>query len=199
MFLTKSEILRARDAGEIHIEPFHPKHLSPNSIDVTLHPKLVVYDLGDKGYLDMKMDNKSDEIFIPEEGFVLQPNVLYIGMTNECATSHRYIPMFEGRSSIGRLGINTHITAGFGDLGWGYEKDVSGNIICHKPTWTLEICVVHPVKVYPNVRIGQVYFVEPKGEIEWYSGKYSKQKSPQPSKSYADFPLPSSDQEHIVA
>jgi dCTP deaminase len=43
-------------------------------------------------------------------------------MTNESAISHRYIPMFEGRSSIGRLGINTHITAGFGDVGWGFEK-----------------------------------------------------------------------------
>ena len=186
MFLTRSEIKKAVDANEIHISPFKPEHLSPNSIDVTLCKKLLVYDLGETGFLDMKSENPTREILIPEEGYVLQPNTLYIGSTNETATSHTYIPMFEGRSSIGRLGINTHITAGFGDIGWGYQKNEQG-LECLFPTWTLEICVVHPVKVYPDIRIGQVYFVEPKGDVEYYSGKYSAQKDPQPSKSWLDF------------
>lgn len=191
MFLTGSAIKQALTEGEIHIKPFTEKHLSPNSIDVTLNHKLLSYNL-ENGYLDMKRDNPTQQIIIPPEGFILQPNVLYIGSTNETATSHKYIPMFEGRSSIGRLGINTHITAGFGDVGWGYQLDEHADkgqpdVKCLYPTWTLEICVVHPVKVYPDVRIGQVYFVEPKGDIEFYKGKYSSQQSPQASKSYLDF------------
>ena len=88
---------------------------------------------------------------------------------------------------MGRLGINTHITAGFGDVGWGFEKREDGTIQCHYPTWTLEITVVHPVRIYPNIRIGQVYFVEPKGEIEWYTGKYASQRKPQASRAHLDF------------
>ena len=186
MFLTRNEIKKAQQNGDVTIRPFVEKHISPNSIDVTLNNTLLVYDFSNTGCLDMKKDNATQSIVIPEEGYVLEPGILYIGMTNETATSHKYIPMFEGRSSIGRLGINTHITAGFGDVGWGFEmKD--GELICHYPTWTLEINVVHPVRVYPDVRIGQVYFVEPKGDVEFYSGKYSSQHTPQPSRSYIDF------------
>jgi len=186
MFLTRSAIKEALEKEELHISPFIEKNLSPNSYDVCLSNKLLTYDYSEKGYLDLKADNPVREITIPEEGFILQPNTLYIGSSVETATSHRYIPMFEGRSSIGRLGINTHITAGFGDLGWGYKME-NGKPECLYPTWTLEICVVHPVKVYPFIRIGQVYFVEPKGDIELYSGKYSAQKSPQPSRAWMDF------------
>lgn len=187
MFLTRQAIQEAVAAGDIVISPFNEKNLSPNSIDVTLNKNLLIYTLED-GVLDIKKANPTKQIEIPEEGLVLEPGTLYIGMTNETAISHRYIPMFEGRSSIGRLGINTHITAGFGDIGWGFERDKDGNTVCHYPTWTLEIAVVHPVRVYPNVRIGQVYFVEPKGNIEWYTGKYGKQRMPQASCSYKDFP-----------
>jgi dCTP deaminase len=95
--------------------------------------------------------------------------------------------MFEGRSSIGRLGINTHITAGFGDVGWGYVPGPSGQLECRFPTWTLEIEVVHPIRIYPNVRIGQVYFMKPEGELRFYKGKYSLQKTPQASQLYRDF------------
>jgi dCTP deaminase len=95
--------------------------------------------------------------------------------------------MFEGRSSIGRLGINTHITAGFGDVGWGYLPDEKGNPVCQFPTWTLEIEVVHPIRVYPDVRIGQVYFMRPEGEITFYKGKYTKQREPQASRLFQDF------------
>lgn len=185
MFLTRQAIREAVQTGDIVIRPFTEAHLSPNSYDVTLNSKLLVYDTDEP--LDVKKPTGTREIIIPEEGYILQPGVLYIGMTNECATSPRYIPMFEGRSSMGRLGINTHITAGFGDVGWGFERDAEGNVICHHPTWTLEIAVVHPVRIYPNIRVGQVYFVEPKGEVEWYTGKYGKQQAPTPSNSFRDF------------
>lgn len=187
MFLTGSEIQKAREAGDIHISPFNPQHLSPNSYDVTLHETLLVYDLTQSDHLDLKRENPTLSFTIPSHGFILQPGMLYIGMTNESAISKSYIPMFEGRSSMGRLGINTHITAGFGDIGWGYERLPDGSEVCHSPTWTLEIAVVHPVKIYPNIRIGQVFFVQPKGDIQWYQGKYTRQKKPQASCSWQDF------------
>jgi dCTP deaminase len=213
MFLTKKAIERAVNFEEIHLRQ-HNSTLSqdfkigPNSVDVTLAPKLIVYD---EPVLDMRNKPKTREIIIPEEGLLLTPGVLYIGATNETATSHRFVPMFEGRSSIGRLGIHTHITAGFGDIGWGYEITTTwdkhkNTFLRHEqrqngpvveveryyfeplyPTWTLEIAVVQPVIVYPNVRIGQVYFVEPSGQITHYEGKYSTQRDPQPSLLHKDF------------
>lgn len=187
MILTGPEIQRQIEAGEIHIEPYQPAHLGPNSYDVTLNPVLLVYDLAPGGSLDMKRNNPTRELAIPEGGLVLEPGTLYIGCTNETATSKRFVPMFEGRSSIGRLGINTHITAGFGDVGWGYLPDEKGELICQYPTWTLEIEVVHPIRVYPGVRIGQVYFMTPDGELRFYKGKYSSQHTPQASQLYKDF------------
>ena len=187
MFLTGTAIKEAVKSGEIVISPFNEKNLSPNSYDVTLSPQILVYNLTESGYLDMRKDNPTLEFTIPEEGLIMQPGILYIGMTNETAVSRHYIPKLEGRSSVARLGINTHITAGFGEDGWGFEKLPDGSIICHKPTWTLEISVVHPVRIYPNIRIGQVYFVQPKGDIKLYSGKYIRQRNPQASKIWQDF------------
>jgi dCTP deaminase len=191
MVLTGLEIVRQMELENIHISPFIPANLGPNSYDVSLHPKLLVYDLPADSVLDMKAENKTRSITIPEAGLVLQPGILYLGCSNETATSHRFVPMFEGRSSIGRLGINTHITAGFGDVGWGYLKNGDGKLTCQYPTWTLEIEVVHPIRVYPNVRIGQVYFMMPEGEITYYKGKYTQQKEPQASKLFQDFGKPS--------
>ena len=187
MVLTGKEILKQMEAGNIHISPFLPANLGPNSYDVSLSPKLLVYDLGEQGFLDMKKNNPTHGLSIPAEGLILQPGMLYLGCSDETATSHRYVPMFEGRSSIGRLGINTHITAGFGDVGWGYLPDEKGNPVCQFPTWTLEIEVVHPIRVYPHVRIGQVYFMTPEGEITHYKGKYTKQREPQASQLYKDW------------
>jgi dCTP deaminase len=187
MVLTGKEILKQMDLGTIHIAPFIPANLGPNSYDVSLNRKLLVYDLAPGVVLDMKLDNPTRSLVIPEAGMVLEPGMLYLGCSNETATSNRFVPMFEGRSSIGRLGINTHITAGFGDVGWGYLPDENGNPICQFPTWTLEIEVVHPIRVYPDVRIGQVYFMRPEGEITFYKGKYTKQREPQASRLYQDF------------
>jgi dCTP deaminase len=187
MVLTGPEILKQMALGTIHIAPFQPAHLGPNSYDVTLNSKLLVYELAPGEALDMKKNNPTQGIEIPAEGLVLQPGRLYIGCSNETATSRRFVPMFEGRSSIGRLGINTHITAGFGDVGWGYIPDENGQLQCQYPTWTLEIEVVHPIRVYPNVRLGQVYFMTPDGELSFYKGKYSQQREPQASQLYKDF------------
>ena len=113
--------------------------------------------------LDMHKENETIEFEIPEEGFVLQPGVLYIGRTVERTCTDKYIPMINGRSSGGRLGISIHICAGFGDIGFD-------------GTWTLEITCVEPVRIYPNSEIAQVCFFKPYGKVkDLYRGRYYQQ------------------------
>lgn len=178
--LLKDEIIKGYNNKTIHIKPFKLAHVGPNSYDVTISPILKIYDFsGDSGtkYLDFRKPNPTKEIIIPPTGYVLQPNILYLGSTNEEAGSSHFIPMYEGRSSLARLGLQSHISAGFGDIGF-------------QSNWTLELQVVHPVKIYPNIRIGQVYFHRANQDFNnpenWYNGKYKSQKKPQESKSFLD-------------
>lgn len=186
MILTGLEIKKQRELNNINIYPYNETNLGPNSYDVTLHQTLVTYDVPSIGYLDMKAINKTNSINIPPEGVVLWPGKLYLGSTVESAISHKYVPLLEGRSSIGRLGIKTHITAGFGDIGWGYDI-TPDKIVCNNARWTLELEVAHPIRIYAGVKIAQVYFLVPKGKITHYKGKYSQQKDATPSKLYEDF------------
>lgn len=123
----------------------------------------------------MKKPNETKEIIISEEGFKLEPNQLYLGRTLEYTSTKKFVPMIEGRSSIGRLGIFIHITAGFGDVGFsGY--------------WTLEIFCIKPIIIYPNVEIAQLYYHTIDGDYEEYnSGKYQNNTDIQPSMLYKDF------------
>ena len=157
---------------EIIIEPFSERQLNPNSYNLRLCNELLVYN---NDVLDMKKSNKYSKIFIPEEGLCLSPNKLYLGRTMEYTKTENYVPMLEGRSSIGRLGMFIHITAGFGDVGFaGY--------------WTLEIYCIHPVKIYPGVEICQIYYHGIEGGYEKYkSGKYQNNSGIQPSLLYKDF------------
>lgn len=188
--LTKSEILKQLDAGRIVIDPFEPKHLGPNSYDVTLAPIIREYSSicnGDP--FDPKKENEMMDVPMGDgKRWCLLPGILYLGSTNESVVSTHYIPTLHGISSLARLGIKIHETAGFGDLGWGFVKDEAGRLVCTKPTWTLEITVVHETYLYPNMRIGQIAFDPAHGEIEHlYDGKYNYQQSPQASLSYKDF------------
>lgn len=171
MILSGKEI-KNKIGKEIIIEPFSEKQLNPNSYNLRLHNELLVYE---ESILDMKKPNKTSKIIIPEEGMVLEPNRLYLGRTVEYTGTDKYVPMLEGRSSIGRLGLFIHVTAGFGDVGFsGY--------------WTLEIFCVQPVKVYPNVELCQIYYHSIEGEYDKYnSGKYQNNKGVQPSLLYKDF------------
>ena len=95
--------------------------------------------------LDMRQVNRVRRLKIPESGLVLNPNQLYLGRTVERTETHDLVPMIEGRSSIGRLGLFVHVTAGFGDVGF-------------KGFWTLEMFAVQPVKIYPGVQICQIFY-----------------------------------------
>ena len=157
---------------EIIIEPYDKNRINPNSYNLSLSNELLVYD---NDLLDMKKENKASKIVIPEDGLILEPNKLYLGRTNEFTKTDKFVPMLEGRSSTGRLGLYIHVTAGFGDIGFaGY--------------WTLEIFCVQPIKIYPNVEICQIYFHDIHGDYDLYSsGKYQNNTGIQPSLMFKDF------------
>lgn len=171
MILSGLEI-KNKIGKEIHIEPFEESRLNPNSYNLRLHNELLVYDTD---VLDMKQENPTKKVIIPKEGLLLEPGKLYLGRTIEHTKTDTYVPMLEGRSSIGRLGLFIHVTAGFGDVGF------SG-------FWTLEIFCVQPIRIYPEVEICQIYYHSIDGEYEKYSsGKYQNNNCVQPSMLYKDF------------
>jgi dCTP deaminase len=148
MILTDSAILMAMEAKDIVIEPFLRECLGSNSYDVHLSRFLAVYN---KPFLDAKEHNKVTHFEIPTEGYVLEPGVLYLGSTQEYTESHKHVPFLDGKSSVGRLGIDIHATAGNGDIGF-----------CNH--WTLELSVTLPVRVYEGMPIGQLIFHSVTGE-----------------------------------
>ncbi|MEG2295345.1 MAG: dCTP deaminase [Oscillospiraceae bacterium] len=172
MILSGKEIEKQREKGNISITPFEPTLMNPNSYNLRLHNELLVYD---DAILDMKLHNKATKIIIPEEGLVLDPGKLYLGRTFEHTSTQSFVPMLEGRSSVGRLGLYIHVTAGFGDVGFhGF--------------WTLEIHCVQPIKIYPMIEICQIYYHAIQGEYEKYkSEKYQNNKEIQVSMLYKDF------------
>jgi len=150
MILTDKEILANIANGRIVIEPFRRESLGSNSYDVHLGKTLAMYQDHE---LDAKAHNHITYFDIPDEGIVLQPHSFYLGVTQEYTETLAHVPFLEGKSSIGRLGIDIHATAGKGDIGF-----------CN--CWTLEISVKQPVKVYAGMPIGQLIYFEIKGEIE---------------------------------
>ena len=157
--------------GKIVIEPFDRTKLNPNSYNLSLHNELVVYE---EVVLDMRKPSRMRRLLIPEDGLVLAPNQLYLGRTVERTETHELVPMIEGRSSIGRLGLFVHITAGFGDVGF-------------KGYWTLEMFAVQPIRIYPWVSICQIFYHEISGDItEYASGKYQNNRDIQPSLLYRE-------------
>jgi dCTP deaminase len=170
MILTGEEI-HSQLGKNILIDPFEPSRLNPNSYNLTLHHELLTYE---EVVLDMKKPNRTRRMVIPEEGLVLSPNQLYLGRTVEMTETHNLVPMIEGRSSIGRLGLFVHVTAGFGDVGFrGY--------------WTLEMFAVQPVKIYPGVEICQIFYHQLTGDIrEYVSDKYQNNHDIQPSLLYKE-------------
>jgi len=172
MILSGPEIKRNIDLEKIKITPYNDKSLNPNSYNLHLHNKLLTYT---QSPLDMKKDNPTKELIIPEDGLLLETGKLYLGRTLEYTETNGFVPMLEGRSSVGRLGLFVHVTAGFGDNGFcGY--------------WTLEIQCIQPIIIYPFVSICQIFYHKVEGEkVEYKSGKYQKNNGIQSSRMFMDF------------
>ena len=147
--------MKEMEKGRIVIEPFNRDFLGTNSYDVHLGKYLATYK---DRVLDARLHNEIEVFEIPKEGFILQNDTLYLGVTLEYTETHDHVPFLEGKSSVGRLGIDIHATAGKGDIGF-----------CN--SWTLEISVKQPVRVYEGMPIGQLIYFQPDGEVERYYNK----------------------------
>jgi dCTP deaminase len=179
MILSGAEI-KKRMGDDIRVEPYNESHINTNSYDLTLHNELLVYE---EVVLDLKEPNRHRTIEIPASGLVLSPNQIYLGRTAEHTETHNLVPMVEGRSSLGRLGLFVHATAGFGDSGF-------------KGFWTLEMFAVQPIRIYPGIQICQIIYHTLQGEVtEYASEKYQNNRGIQPSLLYREFGRTEDDQQ----
>lgn len=199
--LSGPEIVDCVTVGTIVITPFDLRRVNSNSYNLRLGRQLTVYrkgiehhhDIGnyfrDRGTvtagkwpkppflpepLDMAKPEEHVTFEIPEDGFVLYPGVLYLASTMEYTETPQHVPTIEGRSSVGRLGLTTHVTAGFGDQGF-------------KGTWTLELAVVQPLRIYAGVEVCQIVYNTVEGAPKPYDGKYQGQQPPQVSGLWREF------------
>ena len=165
MILSGQQI-ESRIDDDIIIDPYDPKQLNSNSVNLTLHDELMTYE---EVVLDMRKANRVRRIPIPQDGYVLKPNQLYLARTVERTETHNLVPMLEGRSSVARLGLFINATGGFGDVGFcGY--------------WTLQMFAVQPVRIYPGIPICQIFYHEIIGDfLEYSSDKYQHNRDVQPS------------------
>lgn len=165
MILTGTAIAEAVGSGAICIEPFAADMVNPNSYNYRLGPVLRVID---EDVADPNTSPRLTEIHISsDEGYVLQPQRVYLGTTAERIGSRHYVPSLIGRSSLGRLGLFLQISADLGQLGAEHQ-------------WTLEIVATQPIRVYAGMRIGQVSFWQPQGDKMPYSGHYGTRSDPAP-------------------
>lgn len=170
MILSGDEIQR-RFGNQLLIDPFDPGRLNPNSYNLSLHDELLVYE---EVVLDAATPNRYRRIEIPADGITIQPNVLYLGRTVEHTETHNLVPIIQGRSSFGRLGLYVNPGGSLGHAGY-------------RGTWTLEMHCVQPVRIYPGMQICQIYYVELSGKCQEYcSDKYQNSSDIQPSLIYRE-------------
>lgn len=177
--LSDSEIRRAIASGDIEIDPFEPSHVNPVSVDLTLGDEVLVYskwvewldssvpdaaeNIRPSTYyvLDVSEEPHTKKFKIDEKGLTLRPGVGYLMHTRERVHTKKYVPVLDGKSSIGRLFMVVHVTAGFGDPGFNGQ-------------YTLEVTVTHPLRIYPGMKIAQMRFHTIVGEVEHpYEGNYT--------------------------
>jgi dCTP deaminase len=175
--LSDTEILKAIDKGDITIDPFETKQLNITSYDLTLGDEVKLYKrwvstprvltptrqtelMSERFFspfqgeiLDSKEEPETISLKMDQaKGFVLNPGIGYLMHTRETIWTKRFNPILDGKSSIGRLFIQVHATAGFGDPGFFGQ-------------YTLEVIVQHPVRVYPGMRFCQIRFHTIAGEL----------------------------------
>jgi len=186
MVLSDSAIRRLVDAGRIGIEPYDPTLMQPSSLDVRVDRLFRVFRNSRYPYIDVKAEQEglTELVEVADtEPFILHPGEFVLGSTLERVTLPDDLDArLEGKSSLGRLGLLIHSTAGFIDPGF------DGHV-------TLELSNVAnlPITIYPGMKIGQLSFVqmsEP-AETPYGSGalgsKYQGQRGPTPSRYWQNF------------
>lgn len=191
MILTGPEIKCQVAEGGIMINPYNSEHVNQSSVDLTLGQEVLqyilrgtvrcfgehrVYDPG--AYLDSKIENDCARTFIPPDGLILEPGFLYLMHTVESVCTDKFAIMIDGKSSLGRLGVLVHMTAGYVDPGFDGQ-------------YTLEVSCVLPVRLYAGMRVCQIRFHTLHGELENYQerGNYVRERAvgPVPSQSWRQF------------
>jgi len=186
VILSDRTIRDAIESGRIVIDPFDPAKVQPSSVDLTLDRFFRVFRNHTRGVIDVKerMDDLTEEVEIAPDGvFLLHPGEFVLGATAESVTLPAdLVGRIEGKSSLGRLGLLIHTTAGFVDAGFqGYL--------------TLELSNVAtlPITLYPGMKIGQISFLQmtSPADVPYGSGalgsKYRGQQGPTPSQYWRNF------------
>ncbi len=186
MLLSDRDILSEIEAKRIVIEPYDEAMIQPSSIDFRLDRFFRVFENHRYPHIDPAADQSDLTREVEpagDEPFILHPGEFVLGSTFEVVTlPDDLAARVEGKSSLGRLGLLTHATAGFVDPGF------SGHV-------TLELANVAtlPIKLYPGMKIGQLCFFRlsspaehPYGSAK-YGSRYQGQRGPTPSRSYANF------------
>ncbi len=186
MILSDKSIKEEIAKGTIVIEPYHPECVQPSSIDVHLSNKFLVFNRVQHAVINVreKQTGLMREVEVTEqEPFILHPGEFVLGSTVERVKMPRHIAgRIEGKSSLGRLGLLIHSTAGYIDPGW------DGKL-------TLELSNVSPLPItlFPSMKIGQISFMQMTTEVENPYGseklksKYQGQDKPEESKFYENF------------
>lgn len=175
MILTGPEIRVQIELGNIEIDPYVPEHVNPASVDLTLGDTIVGYRCKlDGGFLDSRKENPTYREDFRE--VILQPGWLYLMHTVERVRATRFVPILDGKSSLGRLGVSVHQTAGYGDPGFNGQ-------------YTMEVTCVLPVRLYAGMRVAQIRFHAVQGETETYKGNYVGEtaRGPVASRSWRQF------------
>ncbi len=186
MLLSDRDLISEIKQGRVKVEPFEEKLIQPSSVDVRLDRFFRVFENHKYSFIDpaAEQNELTREVAVaPDESFILHPGEFVLASTYEVITLPDDIAgRLEGKSSLGRLGLLTHSTAGFIDPGF------SGHI-------TLELSNVAnlPVALYPGMKIGQLCLfrltspaIHPYGS-EIYGSRYQGQRGPTPSKSWMNF------------
>jgi len=170
MILTGKHIVKEVETGLICIDPFDARHVTTNSYDLMLGKTLLVYE---EEVLDPKSNNKYEEMTIPDEGILLPKGSFHLGSSVEKIGSTAYVPIIHAKSGVARLGLFVHVTADLIDIG-------SFGVV------TFQFYATLPVRIYPGMKIAQVSFWQPKGDIVLYQGKYQGSTGPRTSMSHLD-------------
>ena len=186
VLLSDKDIKAEIESGRVGIDPYEPTMVQPSSIDVRLDRFFRVFENHRYPHIDPSVEQSDltrEVEAIGDEPFVLHPGEFVLGSTYEVVTlPNNVAARLEGKSSLGRLGLLTHSTAGFIDPGF------SGHV-------TLELANVAtlPILLYPGMKIGQVCFFQMTSEAEHpygssvYGSRYQGQRGPTPSRSHANF------------
>ena len=184
MILSDRTIREEIDAGRIVIDPFDPTCVQPSSVDLHVDNQFRVFANSRYPYIDVKeeMPDLTELVEVkPDEPFILHPGEFVLGSTAErVGIPNDLVARLEGKSSLGRLGLLIHSTAGYVDPGWdGYL--------------TLELSNVAnlPITLYPGMKIGQISFIKltTPADVPYGSAgnKYQGQRGPTPSRFFRDF------------